>query len=432
MSVSRFSAVTGVTFVAACLSTPPSTEVDASAPCVSGFEGGTFDRTRLLSTGYVGLMANETMGYFTSRVFAAPPSGRFRTLRWETVRPSLKALPDNRGRETSYPQGSADLATNQLLFHFDDPPAWDDSSGNNLSMTCASTPFNQCPTVMPGLFRDAVDFDMDADTGSDQDNDRARITSTAALQPEQVTIEAWVRPSRMPPANTRMMVVHKGSASPSTPPFASYSIEYNANGTWRCYAHASAVGEELVDGSRMSAPLQWHHVACTYDGIALRLFVDGEADGDDPASGTLLYDLTGSPDIVLGDYNGAQFFDGQVDELAVHDGALVHAIIQERARRGALRLAWQVRVCDDPACEGEENAWVGPTGTPGSQYTESCSTALGQPMLALSDLDCDGDDNPDDGAEQAVPGGAFYQVRALLDTHRPPDTPELIEFEMCD
>lgn len=171
MSVLRFFAAASVTFVVACLSTPPSTEVDASAPCVGGFEGGTHDRTRELSTGYVGLASGQTMGYFTSRVFAAPPMGRFKTLRWETVRPSLKALPDNRGRETSYAQGSADLATNQLLFHLDDPPAWDDTSGNNLSMTCANTPFNQCPAVVPGLFRDALDFDVDENTSSDSDND---------------------------------------------------------------------------------------------------------------------------------------------------------------------------------------------------------------------------------------------------------------------
>jgi hypothetical protein len=116
----------------------------------------------------------------------------------------------------------------------------------------------------------------------------------------------------------------------------------------------------------------------------------------------------------------------------VHDRALAPAIIQERARRGALRLAWQVRVCDDAACEGEDDAWVGPSGTSASQYTESCSTALDQPRLSLSDLDCDGDGTPDDNAELAVPEGAFFQARALLDSHRPPDTPELIELELCE
>lgn len=431
MTVSRSLALASVTFAAGCLATPPAVEVDASSPCVGGFEGGTFDRTRTLSTGFVGLASGEMMGYFTSRVFPAGPGGRFRTLRWETVRPSLKALPDSRGRETAYTQGNADLADNQLLFHFDDPPAWDDTSGNNLATACATTPFDQCPTVAAGLFRDAIDIDVDQDTGSDNDNDRVRIASVAALEPANaVTLEVWVRPTRFPAVGTRGMVVHKGTQSPM--PFSSYSIEYNPSGTFRCYANISTAGEELIDGTRLAAPMAWHHVACTYDGLALRMFVDGDADGELPAQGTLVYGLTGDNDITLGHFSGSQFYDGQVDELAVHDVALQPAVLQERARRGLLRLAWQVRVCDDPACEGEDDAWRGPTGTAASQYTESCSTSLGQQTLQLSDLDCDGDLNEDDGADVAVPGGSYIQARALFDSHRTPETPELRVFEICE
>ncbi len=425
-------AVAGVTSVAACLSTPPAVEIDAAPPCAGGFEGATFDRTRVLGTGYVGLDTGQTSGTFTSRVFAAPPDGGFDTLRWETVRPSLKALPDDRGREISYLQGNADLAGNQLLFHFDDPPAWNDSSGNNLASSCASAPANQCPAVVPGLFRDALDFDMDEEPGMDADNDRIRIGSIAALESPQATLEVWVRPSRAPAVGARMMVVRKGSASPVAPPYTSYSIEYNNNGTFRCYANVDAAGEELVDGTRLAAPLQWHHVACTYDGIALRMFVDGYADGELQAAGALRYDLTGESDVFLGDYVGSQFLDGQVDELAIHDRALQPAEILERARRGALRLAWQVRTCDDPACVGEDDGWRGPTGTSASYYTESCHTGLGPPTLTLSDLDCDGDGPEDDAGDLAVPESPYYQVRAIFDSHRPPETPELISFELCE
>ena len=56
MTDSRFFAAAGVTFVSACLSTPPPAEVDASAAtCASGFEGGSFDRTRPLTTDVIAL-----------------------------------------------------------------------------------------------------------------------------------------------------------------------------------------------------------------------------------------------------------------------------------------------------------------------------------------------------------------------------------------
>jgi hypothetical protein len=432
MTDSRIFFAAGVTWVAACLSTPPAAmDVDASNACGSGFEGGIRDRTRQLTTDNIALESGEAMGYFTTRVFPAPASGRFSTLRWETVRPSLKALPDERGRETMYLQGSADMASNQLLFHFDDPPAWDDTSGNNLSATCESSPANQCPTVTPGLFRDALELDVDEDAGSANDNDRIRIANNAALETPQVTLEVWVRPNRVPGVGSRMMVVHKGQAQ--SPPFASYSIEYNPNMTFRCYAHVGAAArEELIDGTRPAAPMAWHHVACTYDGSRLRMFVDGVADGELPAAGTLTYGLPSNNDIILGEYSGSQFFDGAVDELAVHDTVLSPAVLQERARRGALRLTWQVRVCDDDACEGEgDAAWRGPNGTPATSFSEACHDGPDHPTLALFNLDCDGDGDPDDGVEEAVPAGAFYQARARFDTSRAPDSPELVEYELC-
>src|SRR5690606_16841156 len=100
MLVARTTAACGATLVVACLSTPPAAEIDASPPidapppCAGGFAGATFDRTRELPSGAIGLAQDQTQGYMTSRVFAAPPDGRFRTLTWQTVRPSLKALPD--------------------------------------------------------------------------------------------------------------------------------------------------------------------------------------------------------------------------------------------------------------------------------------------------------------------------------------------------
>ncbi len=432
-------AVTGLA-AAACLSTPdpaasdapaPDARVDGLAPCVGGFAGGTHVGTELHGTGRVALSGGAAQGTFTSPVFAAAEPRAWRTLRWQPLRPSLKALPDAMASEAGYAAGNADLAGNRLLLHLDDTPAYDDASGAGHGATCDPGPPDRCPSPVPGLFRRALDLDVDAEAGT-LDNDRLRIAATAALAPAQVTVEAWVRPSRLPDGGARMMILTKGWADPVAPPFASYSIEYNPNGTFRCYAAASAAGEELLDGTIPVAPGGWHHVACTYDGQALRLYVDGVADGDLPAAGTLQYGMTGSDDVLIGAWNDAQFFDGAIDEVAIHDRALPASELLERARRGLLRLTWQVRVCDDAACDGDDGAWRGPDGTAATFYSEACASGAGPPALAVNDLDCDGDGVADDGPGLAVPPARFVQLRAAFDSHRPGDSPELVSYELCD
>jgi hypothetical protein len=326
---------------AGCLSTPDPAAGDASidvpvATCVGGFDGGATSGTQVFGTGRLALSPGASQGTFTSPVFAADAPRAFRTLHWQTVRPSLKALPAAGASESVYEAGNAVMTANQLLLRFDDDAAYDDVSGNALSATCSATPFDQCPAPVAGRFRRAVELDIDADTGSDDDNDRLRLASSAALETPRITVEAWVRPTRMPSGGARMMIVDKGWQEPVTAPFTSYSIEYNSDGTFRCYVDADAAGEEVLDGAIAAAPMEWHHVACTYDGQALRLYVDGSPDDSLPAVGVLRYGRSGSDDVVIGNYAASQFLDGAVDELAIFDEALAAAELLEHARRGLL------------------------------------------------------------------------------------------------
>jgi hypothetical protein len=68
---------------------------------------------------------------------------------------------------------------------------------------------------------------------------------------------------------------------------------------------------------------RWHHLAMTYDGAALRLFLDGQEAASTPAWGTL--SGTGTA-ITVG---GGKFY-GHVDQVAVWDAALTAADFQAR------------------------------------------------------------------------------------------------------
>ncbi len=66
----------------------------------------------------------------------------------------------------------------------------------------------------------------------------------------------------------------------------------------------------------------WHFVAATYDGVAMRLFIDGVEVGATGKTGAIATDPT--IDAWIGDNpgTGAQPFDGRIDELRIHTRAM--------------------------------------------------------------------------------------------------------------
>ncbi len=74
---------------------------------------------------------------------------------------------------------------------------------------------------------------------------------------------------------------------------------------------------------------QWHMVAGTYDGSAVRLYVDGVEVGETPGSGSIGYGLDVSNDFTIGNYADAttcseatRSFSGDIDETRVYGRAL--------------------------------------------------------------------------------------------------------------
>jgi len=73
----------------------------------------------------------------------------------------------------------------------------------------------------------------------------------------------------------------------------------------------------------------WHHVACTYDGTTMRLYVDGVLGADLVHSEGFGYESLGDFH-VLGDpnYGASRMFAGGVDDVRVYDSVLTQAQIQ--------------------------------------------------------------------------------------------------------
>ena len=84
---------------------------------------------------------------------------------------------------------------------------------------------------------------------------------------------------------------------------------------------------------------QWHHVAGTYDGSFVRLYVDSvEVGSGTPTSITIGYRLSPDNDLIIGQYTGTcrQYpFKGDIDEVEIFDRALSASEIQRIFNAGS-------------------------------------------------------------------------------------------------
>ena len=147
-----------------------------------------------------------------------------------------------------------------------------------------------------------------------------RVPSSSSLEPQAVTVSAWVRRGGSPGAFK--YILGKGALACLS---ASYGLYTGADGGLAFYvadgpdfSRSPDAGSALWDGA-------WHHVAGTFDGASLRLFVDGtEIAGATPRTTPITYTAQTASYFLLGDYAGCGglAFDGAIDEPKIWDRAL--------------------------------------------------------------------------------------------------------------
>ena len=176
-------------------------------------------------------------------------------------------------------------------------------TGNNATIEgAAHTP--------SGRFGQALSFD-----GVD---DLVTVPHAAAFSGSRFTVEAWVYPTGLSGWRTAVMKEAPGGL------------------VWGLYAHdnaprpAATVNIASVDttapGTAALALNAWSHVAATYDGATLRLFVNGVQTSAVAITGTLT--ATTDPIRIGGNRVWGEYFSGRIDEVRIYARALSAAEIQ--------------------------------------------------------------------------------------------------------
>ena len=186
-----------------------------------------------------------------------------------------------------------------------------DSSGSGNNGTLYGGVVFGTNSISPAQVDDGLDFD-----GSD---DYISIPNHSSLQfTSAITVAAWVRADSWGTSYDVDVILRKGEGNPNNWQFAI------AEGRVALFLDDS--DSNGIRGNTTLNTGQWYHVAATWDGSEVRIYVDAVLDNT-PASYTSTIGTDTRP-VYLGGRSGTDLLDGALDDVRVYDRALTAADIQ--------------------------------------------------------------------------------------------------------
>ncbi|MCX7000560.1 MAG: LamG domain-containing protein, partial [Candidatus Sumerlaeota bacterium] len=352
----------------------------------TGFGWGTHNQTQWDNgNSWLELQAGQASGNFISRVMDAGALAVWNSISWTPERPLYKELPDNKGIETAYPTGNADMTGNVLLMHMNE------ASGTIVDYSGEGNNGTQNGGVTygaSGKLNTALNFD-----GT---NDYVNCGAGLASKTYPLTFEAWVKPNILAQAG---IILNFDVTDPNS------DIAFGIYNTTNKILIGKSTYQVGLNGiSTYLTAGQWSHWVVVFtDTTHITFYLDG-------TQKTLVnvadyYTVAGSVTSIGSRTNG-RYFNGTIDEVAIYNRALTAVEIADHYKRGVLRLRYQVRSGSTNPPTGN---FIGPDGTTGTYYSELSNSTTGLPSLNLTNVD----------------NNQFFQYMAYFETDNSSYSPEL-------
>ncbi|HEY0977057.1 MAG TPA: LamG-like jellyroll fold domain-containing protein, partial [Flavobacteriales bacterium] len=193
----------------------------------------------------------------------------------------------------------------------------------DVTITVTHDDFPECSLVMLPVNVDCSTFGMNA-LNFDGTNDRVSCGNAPSLNitGNAITLEAWIYPTSWRTNVYEGNIINKEGAS-----MQGYMLRCGANGTLNFNLGNGTAWNELNSASGVLTLNTWQHVAGTYDGSTMRLYVNGVEVGNLPVTTT----IAASPNpLVIGDWavpGSGRFFPGSIDEVRIWNKAIPGATI---------------------------------------------------------------------------------------------------------
>lgn len=152
----------------------------------------------------------------------------------------------------------------------------------------------------------------------------------ADLEPAKFTLETWVRVEEFPKDGDKRRWLVAKNANEWVDGHVALILDDRVPGAYLNVSGGRG-GEILVRApDRAIKAGEWHHFAMTFDEASLRLYVDGQAAGEQAVGRARVH---GTGPLVIGKRpDGYSFFKGQLDEVRLSNRALSAAELAERVK----------------------------------------------------------------------------------------------------
>lgn len=163
--------------------------------------------------------------------------------------------------------------------------------------------------------------------------DRVIVPDSPSLNPSQITVETWINLRRLTPVGNwgNLFLICKGNDRMQ----GSYYLSQNGYDVKQFHFYLGANGIDQVYAHTPDLNLEtnrWYHVAGTYDGSNLKIYVDGVLQGTTPAN--ISIGNTGSLSIGYHNMTDWEYFvDGIMDEIRIWNVARTQNEIQANMYR---------------------------------------------------------------------------------------------------